>query len=250
MNPFTEAIYNIYESQPWSSCVNAGSTSRIVSSKAPPPTDSYTNIIRSKDLFYIEKYISEELSKFINNVNLLKRCDKYTTLMNTNPSVRLPPGCNTTFKNFSDERIATVWNNIKNKKKPYYSELNFGSTIFDKILYTDSYITSKTNSNDKKQICQRFLDLSQLLTDYKVILDSINTLNNKDKYKDDYDLIITRYNANLVLRNELTGKVNEIYSDQGSRLGNSKLYLDSTVYTSVLWTILATTVLFYIFKKL
>jgi hypothetical protein len=250
MNPFTEAIYNIYESPVWHSCKNAGYTSRIISSKIPSPGGSYTDIIKSKDLFYIEKYISEELSKFVNNVSLFKRCDNYTTLMNLNPNVTLPNACNTTFNNFSNEKIATIRDNIKNKKAVYYSQINFGSKVFDNITYTDSYISSKTNSNDKKQICQQFSDLSQLLTDYKTILDSINTQSNKNKYTDDYNLIMTKYNANLFLRNELTEKVNELYSNEGSRLGNSKLYLDSTVYTSVLWTILATTVLFYIFKKM
>jgi hypothetical protein len=250
MNPFTEAIYNIYESPIWSSCKNAGDTSRIVSSKSAAPGGSYTNIITLKDLFFIEKYISEELSKFVNNISLLKRCDNYTTLMNINQNVILPPGCNTTFNNFSDEKITTIRNNIKYNKTVYYSQINFGNSLFDNITYTDSYISSKTNSNDKKQICQQFSDVSQLLTDYKSILDSINTPNNKNTYTDHYNLIMAKYNANLVLRNELTEKINDLYSDNGSRLGNSKLYLDSTVYTSVLWTILATTVLFYIFKKM
>jgi hypothetical protein len=250
MNPFTESIYNIYESPLWTSCKNAGSTSRIVSSRSPPPAGSYINIIKTKDLFYIEKYIAEELSIFVNNINLLKRCDSYATLMNMYPNSTLPTGCNSTFNNYSDEKIATIRNNIKNNKTPYYSEINFGNTIFDKITYTDSYINSRTNSNDKKQICQRFADLSQLINDYKNILDSINTTENINKYTDDYNLIMTKYKANLILRNELNGKINDLYSAQGSRLGNSKLYLDSTVYTSVLWTILATTVLFYIFKKM
>lgn len=250
MNPFTETIYNIYESTLWSSCKDTGTTSRIVSSKSPTPGGNYTKIITSKDLFYIEKYISEELSKFVNSINLLKRCDIYTTLMNINQNVVLPTACNSTFNNFANEKIETIRNNIKYNKKVYYSQITFGNKPFDNITYTDSYLISKTNSNDKKQICQQFSDISQLLTDYKTILDSINKTYDKSKYTDDYNLIMTKYNANLVLRNELTGKVNELYSDKGSQLGNSKLYLDSTVYTSVLWTILATTVLFYIFKKM
>ena len=250
MNPFTESIYNIYESPIWSSCKNAGYTSRIVSSKNPSPNGIYTNVIELKDLFYIEKYISEELTKFVNNINLLKRCDNYTSLMNVNPNVTIPSECNTTFNNFSDEKISSIRNNIKNNKTVYYSQINFGNTVFDNITYTDSYLTSKPNSNDKKQICQRFADLSQLINDYKNILDTINTPENKTKYADDYNSIIAKYTANLVLRNELNGKINDLYSAEGSRLGNSKLYLDSTVYTSVLWTILATTVLFYIFKKM
>jgi hypothetical protein len=250
MNPFTESIYNIYESTPWSSCKNTGTTSRIVSSKSTTPGGSYTNTITSKDLFYIEKYISEELSKFINNINLLKRCDIYTTYININPNITLPTACNTTFNNFTNEKIATIRKDTKYNKNVYHSQILFGDKPFDNITYTNSYLTSKTNSNDKKEICQQFSDVSQLLTDYKNILDSINTTTNKNMYTDDYNLIMTKYNANLVLRNELNGKVNELYSDKGSRLGNSKLYLDSTVYTSVLWTILATTVLFYIFKKM
>jgi hypothetical protein len=57
-----------------------------------------------------------------------------------------------------------------------------------------------------------------------------------------------KYNAALILRNELNNKIYMLYDE--SYMGNSKLYLDSTVYTSVLWTILATTVLFFIFKKM
>jgi hypothetical protein len=58
--------------------------------------------------------------------------------------------------------------------------------------------------------------------------------------------IYTIYNENINLRNELQREVDRIYGKKS----NSKLYLDSVVYTSVLWTILATTILFYIFKKL
>jgi hypothetical protein len=249
MNPFTEPIYNIYESLVWSSCKNAGYTSTIVVTNYPTPNKNY-NIIKLKDLFFIEKYISEKLSIFVNNVNLLKRCDNYTVLMNMNPDGLLPDECNTTFNNFSYEKIANTRNNIKYNKTVYYSQINFGDRPFDDITYTNYYLNSKKNNNDKKEICQQLADLSALLKDYKRILDSINTTYNKDKYKDDYNLIMEKYNANLVLRNELNEKINELYSVEGSRVGNSKLYLDSTVYTSVLWTILATTFLFYIFKKM
>jgi hypothetical protein len=46
------------------------------------------------------------------------------------------------------------------------------------------------------------------------------------------------------LQNKLDNLTNSIYYK------DSKEFLDSTVYVSVLWTILATTSLFYIFKSM
>ena len=141
-----------------------------------------------------------------------------------------------------------VRNDILQKKSLYYSQLPFGENVFNDILYTDSYKNENANSNDKKEMCQRVADLSQLLTDFKRYLDLFNNTTTKNKFKDEYDTIMAKYNATLIVRNELNNKLYMLYDE--SYMGNSKLYLDSTVYTSVLWTILATTVLFFIFKKM
>jgi len=253
MNPFTDPIYNIYESSLWKSCAdNNNLKSRIVSKNAPPPSGVYNNILKSNNLFFIERYISDELSKFIENLYWAKICDKYGTTMNTKPDIVFPEKCNSTFKNFSNDDISTSRNNIKNKQnsKLYDSQINFGEAIFDKYSYTDSYKTSKSNDNDKKELCQRLADMVQMIDDLKKILDTINTPDNIEKYKDDYDLIMKNYNKNLVMRTQLDAKIQELYYDEANRYNNSKLYLDSTVYTSVLWTILATTIIFYIFKKI
>jgi hypothetical protein len=93
-----------------------------------------------------------------------------------------------------------------------------------------------------KPLCQLVADLNSLITTFNSV---INTSQNP------YDMtkknpIYTKYNENINLRNELQEEIDRIYGKKN----NSKLYLDSIVYTSVLWTILATTILFYIFKKL
>jgi hypothetical protein len=254
MNPFTEPIYSILESPLWPSCSNTGTAirSRIMSKNTLNYTSEltkYTNPIISKDLFYVEAYISSELEKFIRNIFVAKGCDEYVSIMNTNPNVTIPKKCSDTFNNFSNGNIEMIRNNIKINNKAYTSQLQFGETIFNNISYTDAYLTSKTNNNDKKQLCQRFADISQLLTDFKNIIESFNIDTIKNTYKDDYTDIMDKYKATLVLRNDLNTKINDLYSSN-SKFGNSKLYLDSTVYTSVLWTILATTILFYIFKKM
>jgi hypothetical protein len=249
MNPFTNPIYNIYESSKWDSC--SGNSSKIVSSTVQQPTGNYQNIIKSKDLFYIESYISEELSKLIKKIYLIKRCDNYGISMNLNPNIAIPNDCNI-FTNFSRDKINTIRNDIEQNRNysAYKTQINPSSNIFEKIKYTDTYINSQTNDNDKKELCQRFSDLSNMLNDYNTIISVFNRDDIKSTYKDDYDTINANYKKNMILRNELSNKVNELYFDEGSRIGNSKLYLDSTVYTSILWTILATTVLFYVFKKL
>jgi hypothetical protein len=252
MNPFTEPIYSILESPLWTSCSNTGIKSRIMSKNASNYTyevAKYTDKITSKDLFYIETYISTELEKFINNIFIAKGCDQYGIAMNIKPNITIPKTCSDTFNNFSSNNIATIRNNIKTRKGVYSSQIQFGETILNNLTYTDAYKSSKTNNNDKKQLCQRFADISQLLTDFKNIIDAFNTDAIKNNYKDDYNMIMEKYKANLELRNDLNTKINELYS-YNSKIGNSKLYLDSTVYTSVLWTILATTILFYIFKKM
>jgi hypothetical protein len=252
MNPFTEPIYSILESPLWTSCSNTGIKSKIISKNAPEynsTVSNYTNPITSKDLFYVETYISSELQKFISNIFIAKGCDQFGIAMNTKPNTSIPKKCRDTFNNFSNNNIATIRNNIKTRRGVYTSQLQFGEAIFNNLTYTDAYKNSKTNNNDKKQLCQRFADISQLLTDFKNIIDSLNTDNIKNTYKDDYNMIMEKYKANLELRNDLNTKINDLYSDN-SKIGSSKLYLDSTVYTSVLWTILATTILFYIFKKM
>jgi flagellar biosynthesis regulator FlaF len=65
-----------------------------------------------------------------------------------------------------------------------------------------------------------------------------------------YQDIVDKYMANVEFRSQLEERLKEIYSKERSAYGDSKQRLDATIYTSVLWTILATTILFYIFKKM
>jgi hypothetical protein len=103
----------------------------------------------------------------------------------------------------------------------------------------------------KKSLTQRISDLTNMLKDFSDILSNITTNGNiKNNYPEQHGEIMNMYKTNMDLRNELTEKINELYGGNESRYGNSKIYLDSAVYSSVLWTILATTLLFYIFRKM
>lgn len=52
------------------------------------------------------------------------------------------------------------------------------------------------------------------------------------------------------LRSELDNKLRELYYTETSILSDSKMEFDTAVYSGVLWTILATCTVYYIFVKL
>jgi hypothetical protein len=54
----------------------------------------------------------------------------------------------------------------------------------------------------------------------------------------------------MQLRGELDEKLKELYVTEDSLAYEQKRMFDGTVYTSLIWTVLATTTLFYVFKKL
>ncbi len=72
-------------------------------------------------------------------------------------------------------------------------------------------------------------------------LSSFNTAHND---------ILNKYSDNLNLRNELDLKMKEILKTDDSFVNQSKLHYDSTMYASIGWTILATSLLYYVFRKL
>lgn len=133
------------------------------------------------------------------------------------------------------------------RKNPAYMTMSYQTNYLVSSL--ESTTIPYTNTNDtfiqtsrNKPLCQLVADLHNLITTFNTLINTSAT---------PYDMttknpIYTIYNENINLRNELQREVDRIYGKKS----NSKLYLDSVVYTSVLWTILATTILFYIFKKL
>ena len=229
-NPFIQQNYYIYESPTWPSCTSGGPVSHIVMGNVPPDATSYT-VTGPNDFFFIEKYVSSELKKLLSDIVLVKRCDSYGYEKNAYPNITMTPQCST-FKNFA------------NYTSPYTTQIIntqiMQTGMFDKIVYTDT---------SKKQICQRVNDITQMLTDMSNILFTIKSGDNS-MYSDKHDAIIKEFQQNLTMRDELQDKLNEIYGANNAKYDNSKLYLDSTIYTNVLWTILATTILIYIFRRL
>ena len=52
------------------------------------------------------------------------------------------------------------------------------------------------------------------------------------------------------MRSELDAKLKELYVTDDSLAYEQQRIFDGTIYTSLIWTVLATTTLFYVFKKI
>jgi len=109
---------------------------------------------------------------------------------------------------------------IENKKNINLSTL----TVGQKIIQND-IDNIKTTLNQNKSL---FLNPSQYDSSFNELIEKEKVVNN--------------------LRNELDIKIQEL--NQGKKWSESKLQSDSTIYSGIIFTILATTMLYYTFTKI
>jgi len=118
-----------------------------------------------------------------------------------------------------------------------------------------------------KSLMQQLADLINLTNNYQTILEkykgttgSINYVNGpgnmhlylNNTFTGSYNFFsLTDLSKQVdILRNELDNHVSEILADQSTSLYQSQLLKDSSVYANVMWTILATSLIYYVFVKL
>ena len=257
-NPFELKILYIRES-PLKTCSSLSLPSRITLKQSNVPgilsnTNSAVNGFQSigpLSLLEIKQYLSDETTKLYIQAELAKTCDSIGMSLNTIVGAKaslIPPACSTVFNNYSDTNMRMIQRAIDNKYTPYTTQMSSDLNPFKNFGYTQQYLASKITTNDKKQLCQRYNDIGKLLSDFLAILTVINNTSQKTAFMDKYDEMMKIYNSNSELRVELTKKMDDL--TKGIYYKDSKEFLDSTVYVNVLWTILATTCVFYLFKHL
>lgn len=239
-----EYKYYICESPIWSN--NVGNPSTITVGE--PIEDSDYIVTYAVTIVDIEHYLSNETAKLIASIKIAQDCDNAAVALNTSTANSIPSICSSTFTNFSQQQIQAIKDNLLAKTGKYESELT-SANGFSYFAYTDEYIASKTTENDKKGLFQRTSDVINMLADFLDILDSINQPEITSQYIDQTQQILAMFQQNNATHDELEKKLEQVYGQKSAYI-DSKQFLDSTVYISVLWTILATTALFYMFKKM
>jgi hypothetical protein len=182
------------------------------------PTTSTNKYIKINNLtvYDISKYISNKYNLLINDLQLVNECNNYAS-PNTNT---IPSNCQNTFQGY------TTNSTINKKKLPLY--------------------TIPVNGNQNKQLLQQINDLNNLISTFNSIIRFLQSTAPNDNSQE----ILQNYKKNMELRADLDKKLGEIYRYTDSKIVQSENYLDRTVYTNVLLTILATSLIYMIFIKL
>jgi hypothetical protein len=199
------------------------------------------------NLMEIQKYLFDETTKLVVNIQLAQSCDQSGIALNEHKNGSIPNDCGMTFKQFSATNIQNIKNGLIAGKSKYIPLIQSGDKPFNNFTYTDSYIASKMTVNDKKPLCQRYTDIGNLLSDFSKVLSKIDTTS-QTQFTDQFQQILQMYHENNMKRATLEERLDKVI--QGAKYSDSKEWLDSTIYTSVLWTVLATVTLIYIFKKM
>jgi len=255
-NPFEEQIYFICESSLQPNCPSQ-KVSRITYINEnirdilanDTLKEGYTKT-GPMNLLEVKKYLGDESTKLYILAQLAQTCNKAGLDLKSASQVdSIPSACSTTFDNFRLSNLKMVKDNFQRQGNTFYDLLTPFPNPFNNFGYTQEYTASKKTDNDKKSLCQRYADIGQLLKDFSVILSQKLDNNNQLKqFKDKYNELSQMYDKNSQLRVNLTNKLDTVMN--GIYYRDSKQFLDSTVYVSVLWTILATTGVFYLFRTM
>lgn len=174
------------------------------------------------------------------------------------------------FKFNDDQSVKNSGKNINGKtvfelEQQVVDDLNkFYSTFYNYLRCT---ATDNVNLSDNKKMtakelggnynCNNPKTSDNVKNDYTTLQNSIKQLNNAlaeihtSGYKvEDIDKIVKNYNDVLKLRNELDIKMANLNGLPGTPYAQYKASHDSTVYASIVWSVLATSLIYYVFVHL
>jgi hypothetical protein len=170
------------------------------------------------NIYELSNYISKRLLILITELQLANECKR----LNTTNQLTQKPQC-------------SVFNPVSyNLNIPLFQSVN-----------GDLEVVSGTTVK-QKQIIQESNDINRLISRFNEILTIMQSIPNTVNYTE----LINQQKRNEYLRNELDRKLREIYEYRNTNIVQSQIDLDNTVYTGVLWSILATSLAYFVFIKL
>lgn len=151
--------------------------------------------------------------------------------------------------------------NVFNKEKDVVDKINtFYKKYHEYLRCINCNLTNNTCNTDKCNVINEELDKK-----YQELIDSMNnmdtslnglningnrTIPTTEDYEKTYNRLKTDHGSILNLRNELDEKLNYINNVKNSYSDIHANQYNSSIYTGILMSILATTMLYYVFIKL
>jgi hypothetical protein len=130
---------------------------------------------------------------------------------------------------------------------------NYGITRYNNSIRNNITSSNRcTTTTTESDVNEAFADVKKKAD---ALRDASNSLGNtggisKTTYNTNLSNIIDKNSKNVALRGDLDLKLKELFQAEDSKFKESKLLYDSTMYTGIAWTILATSCLYYIFTNL
>jgi hypothetical protein len=141
--------------------------------------------------------------------------------------------------------------------------IDFNNKYANYIQCNDSTNSKKLNAQgnscsdidrDINTVKNAYTKINDNISGVKNVVNNFNNDNTKmtnQQYNDFVSNSKTLYNTRVIpLRNELDSKLMELYNSDNTLYSDYKHTYDLTIYTGIIWTILATTGLYFIFAKL
>lgn len=125
-------------------------------------------------------------------------------------------------------------------------QINIFESTFGTTTNTNSISEDITINNYNKSMKQRYYDLIIMQYSFYNIMSQLL----KKYYGNDYNNLLQTANNYFNYREIITNGLDEINNNNKSINYNTNLLLDSTLYSTVLWTILAICLLYYVFIKI
>ena len=173
---------------------------------------------------------------------------KYSTSNKSNSKYASYIGySNNPYPNTSD-KYTTIqkYNSFVEVNNYIKQQINIFESTFGTTTNTNAIIDDITINNYNKSMKQRYYDLIIMQYSFYNIMNQLL----KKYYGNDYNNLLQTTNNYFNYRAIITNGLNEINNNNKSINYNTNLLLDSTLYSTVLWTILAICLLYYVFIKI
>ena len=131
------------------------------------------------------------------------------------------------------------------KFNDYEDAHNYILNEIQKFYNTFSSAPDGKDANNKT-MQQRYLDIFSIQVGFSEVLKMVNTA-----YLGTDPVMLNAASSHLKsLQSKMDEDLNDVYGHDGSTLRENKLTVDSTIYTSVLWTILAVFLVYHVFIRM
>lgn len=176
-------------------------------------------------------------------INLARQPDNFQTYSNNN--MHISEGLSAMQ---NEQQLLNDLNEFNAKYARYVACSDGTLNANNKLNCTDIELNKKTVTDAYDKIARDDTTGSLYAVKNSIANDTVHVTNAQADTR--FSGITAKHKNIMQLRGELDAKLKELYVTEDSFAYEEKRMFDGTLYTSLIWTVLATTTLFYVFKKL